>query len=113
MAIQGQVGDQLLELPIFLLELPEPTEFSDTHPGKFPLPAIKRLLADPEFAADLKHRRASFCLAQRVRDLLFRKGRFAHFVHLLLCEHSTVIGGPTFWGGSTLHGCVTECLKLG
>jgi hypothetical protein len=83
MLVEGQIGDELLELTILLFKLAEPAQLRYTHPRKRLLPALERLLADPEFAADLGHRCPRFCLPKRVCYLHLCENRFPHLAPLI------------------------------
>lgn len=78
MFIQREVGDQLLELEVLLLELSEAAQLCYAQAGKLFLPAVEGLLGDTEAAADFKDWRARFNLAERVGDLLLSELRFSH-----------------------------------
>jgi hypothetical protein len=60
--VQTQVGDQLLKLPVLLLEDPKPSQFGDPEPCEPLLPSIERLFADSKLANDLSHRSARLSL---------------------------------------------------
>src|SRR5215471_13975817 len=51
--IQGQVGDELLELPVLLAELPELPDLGDPQAPKPLLPAVEGRFTDAELPADL------------------------------------------------------------
>lgn len=76
MLVEGQVGHQLLEFTVLLLHLAEAPQLDDTYARELALPAVKRLLAHPQLAADLDRRGADFRLAQGVDDLLLGKRLF-------------------------------------
>jgi len=46
--VQAQVGDQLFQLPVLVLELLHPPQLADTQPAVHLLPAIERLLGNPD-----------------------------------------------------------------
>jgi hypothetical protein len=52
-AIQRQVGDQLLQLAVFVAQRPQLADLLDANAGELFFPAVERLLADPEAATDL------------------------------------------------------------
>src|SRR5258706_16370798 len=100
MLIQRQIGDELLELAVLILELAQPSQLGHSHSGEFLLPAIKGLLTDAELPTDLGDRCSRFYLAYGIRHLLFSEGRFPHLILPSLGEHSNLSSGPAFWGGS-------------
>ena len=51
-AIECEIGDDLFQLPIFVAQRSQLAELLDAQARKLFLPAIERLLADPEPATD-------------------------------------------------------------
>ena len=47
MLVEAEVGDQLLQLPVLVLQLLQPTQFARPKPAVELLPAVKRLLRIP------------------------------------------------------------------
>jgi hypothetical protein len=56
--VEGEVGHELLQLGVLVLELPETPELGTAQPGVLPLPAVERLLRDAHLATDLRGGRA-------------------------------------------------------
>src|SRR2546430_12468852 len=76
--VQAEIGDQLLELGILLLELPQPPQLRRPQPGKPFLPVEERRLGDAHLATDFLHRRAELLLLQRKGDLFLSEPRPLH-----------------------------------
>jgi hypothetical protein len=70
--VEGEVGDNLFDPAIFVLELAHAPELGDPQAGIALLPGVEGRLTDAELAADLRGRRALLGLAQGLRDLLLR-----------------------------------------
>ena len=68
--VQAEVGHQLLQLAIILLQDPEPPYLRHTHALELILPPVEDLLADAHLASDLCCRRAVIRLAQAERNQL-------------------------------------------
>lgn len=67
--IEREVPDQLLELAVLLLQLPEPPDLRDGHlPESLP-PVLVGGFADPEAARHLGNRRAGLDVPQGRRNL--------------------------------------------
>src|SRR5262249_14920972 len=69
--VEAQVGDELAEALVLLLQLLEPAQLGDAHPAEPLLPAIEGGLADAQLADDVRHGRAGLLLPQGERDLFF------------------------------------------
>lgn len=69
MLVQGQVGNQLLELPVLIPQLAQLPDLRRAEAAVLLLPAVERLLGDLELAADLDDRRAGLDLPQGHGDL--------------------------------------------
>lgn len=54
--VERQVGHQLFELRVFLLQLPQPAQLGRAQPAKLLLPVIKGRLADAHLPADFGDR---------------------------------------------------------
>ena len=66
--VQGEVGNQPLELAVLLAQLPQ---LAQTQIGVLLLPDLKGRVADAVLATDLAHPGAGFRLAQHPQNLLF------------------------------------------
>src|SRR5262249_32583264 len=71
--VERQVGDDLLELPILLAELPELAHLRGPQIAEALLPALVGLLADPVLPAQLDHWHAAVPLPEDVHHLLRRE----------------------------------------
>src|SRR4051812_19546320 len=71
MLVQAEVGDQLLQLAVLVLELLQPSQLPGAKPAVKLLPAVKRLLRNPHPTDHFRHRRPGLRLLQREGDLLF------------------------------------------
>ena len=71
--VQAQIGHQAFELAIFLSQLAQLAELTDSEGAEAFLPPVEALLADAELATDLADRGAGLGLAQRQRDLFIRE----------------------------------------
>ena len=96
MLVQAQVGDQLFELSVLILELLQAPQLANAETTVNLLPSVERLLRIPSTAFptmlriagtlggsahpadDLGHRRARLRLLQREGDLLVRVPRLLH-----------------------------------
>jgi hypothetical protein len=76
--VDGEIGDELLEPSIFVLDLPQSSQLTDAQVGELLLPEVERRLANAELSTDIAGRRAALGLAQRVRDLLLGELRALH-----------------------------------
>lgn len=76
--VEGQIGDDLFEPAIFVLELAYPPELGDAHPRIALFPGVEGGLTDPELAADLGRGDALLGLAQGLGDLLFGEPGLLH-----------------------------------
>ncbi len=56
-------SDQLLEPPVFILDLSQPSQFTHSQVSALLLPEVEGGLAHPQSPADVRHRRPSFRLA--------------------------------------------------
>ena len=56
MFVKTQIGDQSLELLIFLLKLLKASQLSYAHASKLAAPAVERLLANAHLPAGLRGR---------------------------------------------------------
>jgi hypothetical protein len=54
--VQGQVRDEAFQLGVFVAELLQLAGFTGRHPAIDSLPAVERLLRDPDLATDVTHR---------------------------------------------------------
>jgi hypothetical protein len=52
-AIEGEIRDDPFQFAVFVAQRPQLAELRQAEPGKLPLPAVERLLADAEPATDL------------------------------------------------------------
>ena len=95
MFVEREIRHELLELPVFLLQLAQTLEFGDAEAGEALLPTVERLLTDAQAATDLGHWGALLGLAQGVDDLLVGEGRLLH-VLILLVENSNLCSGSGF-----------------
>lgn len=69
--VKTQVGHQFLQPLIFILQLPQPSQFRHTQTGKFLLPVIKSGLRNPHLSAEFPNVSSGFGLFQRKRNLFF------------------------------------------
>jgi hypothetical protein len=67
-SVERQVGDNLLQLPILVSQRPELPQLLDAETRELLLPAVERLLADPEAATDLGNFHVDFDFVEGVRD---------------------------------------------
>jgi hypothetical protein len=104
--VEREVGDDLLQPPVLLLELPQPPDLGHAHVAEPLLPAIERLLTDAELAAELDHGRAGLRLPQREADLLLRVTLPGHRLPSPASkEHARktrIAGGSGFGEGTTI-----------
>src|SRR5262249_36198940 len=75
---EREIGDQMLQTPILVLERFQAPCFADVHAAVLALPAMVRLLADAVAANDVADLRARVDLAQHADDLLLRKPTLPH-----------------------------------
>ncbi len=68
-AVEGQIGDHLLQLAVFVAERPQLAQLGEAEAGELLLPPVERLLAHPEPATDLGDLLARLDLVQGVDDL--------------------------------------------
>jgi hypothetical protein len=68
-AVEREIRDDLLQLPILVAQRSQLAELLDAQSRKLFLPAIERLLADPEPATDFGDLLAAVDLMQSVDDL--------------------------------------------
>jgi hypothetical protein len=68
--VETEIRHQLLELGVFLSELPQLSDIADTHPGISLLPVVKCSLVDSHLMAQSCHALSLFMLLERVDDLL-------------------------------------------
>jgi hypothetical protein len=71
MTVEGQIGDQRLQLPVLLPKLPQLAQLVQSQPGIPPLPTVERLLRHTQFAADIGRFLAAFGFAQRANNREF------------------------------------------
>lgn len=71
--IQGQLGHDVLQSPVLVLERSQLLGVADLHPAELRLPPVKGLLADAVPPAELLCRRPGLRLLQNPDDLLLRK----------------------------------------
>jgi hypothetical protein len=71
--IQHLLGQQLLQLGVLVLELPQPLGLRDVHPAEFSLPIVQRRFRDAVLARQISRLRTGLMLAQHANNLLFRK----------------------------------------
>ena len=83
-AVEREIRNDLLQLPILVAQRSQLAELLDAQSRKLFLPAIKRLLADPEPASDFGDLLATVDLMQSVDDL---------FVTASLAWHRCVSSG--------------------
>ena len=78
MLIQAEIGDQLLQLAVFVLELLQAPQLAGTKPAIQLLPAVERLLRNPHPPDDLGHRRSRLRLLQGEGNLLLGEPTLLH-----------------------------------
>src|SRR5262249_2168307 len=83
--VQRQVGDELLELVVFLPELPELPHLGNAQAPEPLLPPVEGRLTHPELPADLLDRGPGLRLAEGHRDLLRAVPAGLHRPPLLGC----------------------------
>jgi len=76
--VEREIGDQMLQPPILVLERFQPPRFADIEPAVLALPAMVRLLADAVPANDVADLRACVHFAQYADDLLLRESTLPH-----------------------------------
>jgi len=76
--VERQVRHQALQLRVFVAQLLQLTGFTGQHSAVDLLPAVERLLGDPDLATDISHRDAPGHLLQYRRHLLDRKPFLLH-----------------------------------
>jgi K+-transporting ATPase KdpA subunit len=76
--IQAQIGDQLLQPAVLLLELFHLTRLIRLHTNVLLLPSVKGLLADPDLADHLRHWHSQLRLLHHSHDLLHGKPLLLH-----------------------------------
>src|ERR1044072_6533548 len=69
MLVERQIGDQCLQLPVFLPELPQFPQLAQAQSCVPSLPAVEGLLRHPKIAADVGDLLAGFGFAQGADDL--------------------------------------------
>jgi hypothetical protein len=69
MLVQRQIGDQCLQLPVFLPKLPQFPQLAQAQSCVPSLPAVEGLLRHPKIAADVRHLLAGFGFAQGADNL--------------------------------------------
>jgi hypothetical protein len=73
--VETEIGNQLLELAIFFLELAHPSQLLDTNACLLLLPGVERGLRDTNLATYPFHSRAGIGLVQCKSNLLLRELR--------------------------------------
>jgi hypothetical protein len=68
--IQREISYEVLQAGVFIPELPELTDFQETHIGVTLLPDVVRRLADPHLPADIRNRLTGVTLLECKQDLL-------------------------------------------
>src|SRR4029453_12083667 len=76
--VKAQVGDQLLQPCVLLLQLLELTGLIGLQACILLLPAVEGLLADADLADELRHRHPELGLLEHRHDLLDRKTATSH-----------------------------------
>jgi hypothetical protein len=76
--VQAEIGHQLLQLAVLLLELTKPLHLRRRQPAVLVPPVVERRLADPGLAAHLRYRRALLSLPQDEGDLALAELRLLH-----------------------------------
>src|SRR6516164_196958 len=76
--VEREIGDQMLQSGVFVLELPQAAELAHAQMRVLLLPDVERGLADPQLPAHVADRAATLGLAQRVGDLLLGEFRALH-----------------------------------
>ena len=76
--VERQVGDQLLQAPILVLDLPQPAQLADSQVGVLPFPEVERRLAEAPLPTDIRHGGPALGLAQGKGDLLLGELRALH-----------------------------------
>lgn len=107
--VQTQVGDELFELAVFLIQL---AQFRHAQAAVFLLPVEKRGFADAHLSTDLGDGRAALGLTQCKRDLLFDElGLFmtkqplgeGRFCQKTLLQNATTGRGKVKWLAVKIH----------
>lgn len=70
--VQAQTGNDLLELPVLLLQLPKPAHLRRSYPAVLLLADVERRRADAHLAAHLLHPSTQLRLLQRKSDLVLQ-----------------------------------------
>jgi hypothetical protein len=76
--VQVQIRDQLLELAVLLLELPQPVQLGYAQTAVLLLPVLERSLGNSHPPARLADRCTALGLTQGKRNLLFSELRLLH-----------------------------------
>jgi hypothetical protein len=76
--VERQVGDEAFQLGVFVTQLLELPRLAGQHAAVRLLPAIKRLLGNPDLPAHVADGHSRRYLLQHRRDLLDRKSFLLH-----------------------------------
>ncbi len=68
--VEAEIGHQLLQLSVLFLQLLQPPDLSDPHPGVLLLPPVEGLLADAHLPNHFRDWSTQLSLAQSIGDLL-------------------------------------------
>ena len=82
--VQAQIGDQLFQVAVLVLELLQPPQLTHAEPAIELLPTIERLLRDPHPTDHLGHRRPRLRLLQRIGNLFLG---VPGLLHGMLLDH--------------------------
>src|SRR5664279_118433 len=81
-------GHDVLELPVFFFQLPQPPRFAQLQPAELALPSVKTCLRDPVPTAQFSRFHPGFRLLQDGDDLVFAESTLSH-------DSSSGPGGPS------------------
>lgn len=76
--VEHRLGQELLELPVLLVERLQAMSVRDLHAAEARAPRVERRVADAVAAADLSHRQPGLLLLQDTDDLLFAEPALLH-----------------------------------
>jgi len=94
------IGDDRLELPVFIFQSPQSPRIADLHAAKFGFVAVEGGLGDPSRPADFGHVHAGVRLLEQGNDLFFGVLSCSHDSPIL-APGSHVKNGPVFRGDVT------------